>query len=124
MSLVEICCVCGFVHRDDRIQHRARKAHYHWTPRIGETVCNGIMLHATVCAECCDEHTRVVDWRVFYEARAATPPQYIVMFALNAALPEMYRARCDELYALFSSAFVFDHVLTELRVPALTSSTA
>ena len=50
--LVELCCRCGFFHKDDRIllgekSYRAYKPHYHWTPLDGELLLEDLRVHAT-----------------------------------------------------------------------------
>lgn len=92
--LIEQCCVCGYVHRDDRELYRSKKSHLHWAPNPNEEKYNGetvitweheghpespyqITLHATVCAECI---SRPVDWPRFERARsrlAEVYPQYM-----------------------------------------------
>jgi hypothetical protein len=103
--LIEICCRCGFVHRDDRTKYRSLKPHYHWTPESA-LVKDGTKLHATICASCVGMGTEI-DWKEFFEARALTPQRYRVEGSLNAPLPDKYLALASELYATQSKYFLF-----------------
>ena len=105
--LVEMCCRCGFVHKDDRIiidnkPYRAYKPHYHWTPEDGEVKQDDITFHATICVACCGES---IDWDEFYEQNKKTPPKYQVKLSLNAPLPDRFLVLASELY-LKQSAFL------------------
>lgn len=82
-KLIEVCCVCGFVHRDDREPAvRQAKLHYHWKPANGEPIitigASNYRIHATICAE----HVVMMGWNpvaMWAEALAnakATPPKY------------------------------------------------
>ena len=89
-KLIEICCKCGFVHRDDRIKrpmNKQKKIHYYWLPNKGEVVKNTFTLHATVCVSCVDIDNSV-NWKVYNEQRKKTPIQYYMKFSYNALLPE------------------------------------
>ena len=47
-NLIEICCKCGFVHRDDRYpkpENKQQKLHYHWMPAKKEVVKNNYTIH-------------------------------------------------------------------------------
>jgi hypothetical protein len=101
--LIEICCRCGFVHRDDRIQYRAYKPHYHWIPKENLFSTN-YMLHATMCASCV---TDPIDWNEFFKQKAITPEKYKVAGSLNAPLPDKYLVRASELYLEQCKYFVF-----------------
>jgi hypothetical protein len=106
--LLEICCKCGFVHKDDRIvqgtvPYRAYKPHYHWSP--DERTENGITLHATICVACCGD---VIDWKEFFAQKKVTPPHYRVQHSLNAPLPSQFMEWATELYMLQSIYFEFD----------------
>jgi hypothetical protein len=97
--LVEMCCKCGFIHKDDRIMigdkaYRAYKPHYHWTPADGELKDGDLTFHATVCVACCD----YVDWKEFYEQKKKTPEKYKVKYSLNAPLPDRLLSWADILY--------------------------
>ena len=96
--LVEMCCKCGFVHRDDRItpRYRAYKPHYHWMPPDGERTEGEVTFHATVCAACCDD---TLNWKEFCEQKAKTPEKYRVQWSLNAPLPDRLFAWASALYA-------------------------
>lgn len=102
--LIEVCVICGFVHRDDRTQTRQRKPHYHWAPPGGETVVNGFTLHATVCVACI---TTPLDWDAYLRARKATPKEYYLAESYNATLPfapsevlsQQYEAYCVAMIA-------------------------
>jgi hypothetical protein len=106
--LLEICCKCGFVHKDDRIQvggkpYRAYKPHYHWSPQ--ELTQNGITLHATVCVACCD---KTIDWKEFFEQKKLTPEKYRVKGSLNAPLPERLLTWASDLYIKQAAYFEID----------------
>jgi len=98
--LVEMCCKCGFVHKDDRIiidnkAYRAYKPHYHWTPVDGELKQDDITFHATICVACCDES---INWQEFFEQKEKTPEKYRVKWSLNAPLPDRLFIWASELY--------------------------
>jgi len=98
--LIEMCCKCGFVHKDDRVMvggkpYRGYKPHYHWTPKTGKVKKGDITLHATVCVACCSEN---VDWKEFYEHKKTTPEKYQVKYSLNAPLPDRLLPWASELY--------------------------
>ena len=104
-KLIEICCQCGFVHRDDRHVrplHKQRKLHYHWLPKQGEVVKNGFTLHATVCASCL-EHP--MNWKMYNEQRKKTQPKYYVKTSYNATIPDKYRYTFDALYSAQAAYF-------------------
>ena len=105
--LVEICCKCGFVHRDDRgsATYRAYKPHYHWRPEDGERIQDGVTLHATICAACCSES---IDWKEFFEQKTLTPEKYRVKGSLNAPLPGRLIAWASGLYTAQIAYFRFD----------------
>ena len=108
--LIEICCKCGFVHKDERLivdnkPYRAYKPHYHWTPETGELKYDNITLHSTICVACCNEP---IDWKEFFEQRKKTPEKYKVKFSLNAPLPDRLLAVASELYILQTKYFEFD----------------
>jgi len=97
-----MCCVCGFIHRDDRIvidnkPYRAYKPHYHWTPKGGELQLDNIRYHATVCVACCGDR---INWEEFYESRKRTSDEYVVLGSLNAVLPLRYEVFVSDLYEL------------------------
>jgi hypothetical protein len=109
--LLEICCKCGFVHKDDRIivdtkPYRAYKPHYHWTPVAGELTQGDIILHATLCVACCSDSS--VDWKEFFEQKARTPEKYKVKGSLNAPLPDRLLSWASELYATQVTYFQFE----------------
>ena len=112
--LIEMCCMCGFVHRDDRIvvdgkPYRAYKPHYHWTPATGEVEKNGYTLHATVCAECLwSVYTGAMNWKEFFEQKNKTPEKYRVNGSLNAPLPERYVEWASSVYVNQSAYFQFE----------------
>ena len=108
--LLEICCKCGFVHKDDRIQignkpYRAYKPHYHWTPICGEVRHDDIVLHSTICVACCGDS---IDWKEFFEQKGMTPDKYRVKGSLNAPLPDRLFEWASELYTIQSTYFQFD----------------
>lgn len=108
--LVEICCKCGFVHKDDRIiienkSYRTYKPHYHWIPIDGEVIHDNITLHATICVACCDT---CINWKEFFEQKKMTPEKYRVKWSLNAPLPERLLEWASELYTLQSTYFQFN----------------
>jgi len=97
--LIEMCCKCGFIHKDDRLKigdkpYRCYKPHYHWIPSSGELNKNGVTLHATICVGCCGEF----NWMEFFEQKDLTPEKYRVSGSLNAPLPEKYLSLVSELY--------------------------
>ena len=107
LMLLEICCKCGFVHKDDRVTvgdkvYRAYKPHYHWFPVTGELTQNGITLHATVCVACCNES---IDWKEFSEQKRLTPEKYQVKGSLNAPLPDRFRPWASDLYTSQAAYF-------------------
>ena len=114
-KLLEICCKCGFVHRDDRIsynrddrisyKYRQYKPHYHWIPIDGEVIHDNITLHATICVACCDT---CINWKEFFEQKKMTPEKYRVKWSLNAPLPERLLEWASELYTLQSTYFQFN----------------
>ena len=108
-KLLEICCKCGFVHRDDRhkTQNKQRKIHYHWNPENNEKVKNGYTLHATICASCV-EPDGMVDWAEYDEQRKVTPSKYYVKTSYNAALPNKYRGKFDIMYYLQAEYFIVE----------------
>jgi len=110
--LIEICCKCGFVHKDDQIQvddksYRMYKPHYHWMPPSGELQINGITIHATICVACCDE-SMTINWREFFEQKNLTPQKYKVKGSLNAPLPDRLISWASELYANQIAYFEMD----------------
>jgi hypothetical protein len=111
--LVEVCCKCGFVHRDDRIRlgYRCYKPHYHWTPVNGARIQDGFKLHATICVGCVQES---IDWAEFFEQKRLTPERYQVKGSLNAPLPEQYLATATALYE--GQAQYFDFEITSVII--------
>ena len=105
--LLEICCRCGFVHKDSRREpvYRAYKPHYHWTPAEGERIVNGVTLHATICVGCCG---LMIDWEEFAQQKLLTPAKYRVKGSLNAPLPDYLMKHVDPLYADFAKHFPMD----------------
>ena len=108
--LVEMCCKCGFVHKDDRVKigdisYRAYKPHYHWTPTDGELNKAGVILHSTICVACCGENCH---WKEFYEQREKMKDKYKVKFSLNAPLPDRLLDWASDLYKIQSTFFQFD----------------
>jgi hypothetical protein len=109
--LIEICCKCGFVHKDSRIvidtkPYRAYKPHYHWIPTTGEIQHDGFRLHATLCAACCSSDS--IDWKEFFEQKSKTPEKYWVKGSLNAPLPERFIEWASGLYMEQARYFQFD----------------
>jgi len=109
--LVEICCRCGFVHKDSRIivgdkVYRAYKPHYHWSPP-DKVTRNSVTLHATICVACCSQLSASVDWKEFAEQQRLTPEQYKVAGSLNAPLPERLLPLASELYSAQAKYFIF-----------------
>lgn len=102
-KLIEICCMCGFVHRDDRhreLHNKQKKLHYHWMPmykgKLQELVVQNYTLHATICVACANNN--VVDWKTYAEQRINTPAKYYVKLSYNASLPTKYSNTFDALY--------------------------
>jgi hypothetical protein len=114
--LIEMCCRCGFVHKDSRINYRAYKPHYHWTPTQGELTHEGVTLHATICMACLqqqeqqqqEQQQEQEQWKEFYAQKKLTPSKYRVKYSLNAPLPERYIKEADELYAQQVAHFDFE----------------
>lgn len=109
--LIEICCMCGFVHRDDRIlvdtkPYRAYKPHYHWMPKTGELEKDGYTLHATICAACCSMGP--IHWKQFFEQKDKTPAKYWVKGSLNAPLPERFVEWASSIYVDQAKYFQFE----------------
>ena len=99
-KLIEICCKCGFVHRDDRHSkplHKQKKLHYHWMPKNNEIVKNNFLLHATICASCVNS-SRIVNWKLYNEQRKITPLKYYLPMSYNAGLPSKYKYEFDAMY--------------------------
>ena len=99
-KLIEICCKCGFIHRDDRHKvpmHKQKKLHYHWLPDKGEVVKNNFTIHATICVSCV-EGDNLVNWKTYNEQRKKTPNKYYIKSSYNASLPNEYLDTFDELY--------------------------
>ncbi len=109
--LLEVCCKCGFVHKDSRIRigekpYRVYKPHYHWTPTSCEVVKHGdVTLHPTICVACCDES---INWKAFFEQKDKTPEQYRVKWSLNAPLPEGLIQWASDMYAEQAKYFEFE----------------
>jgi hypothetical protein len=108
--LIEMCCKCGFVHKDDRIKlgdksYRAYKPHYHWHPDSGELVLDGVTLYATICVACCSHDT--VQWLEFVEQKKLTPEKYRVAGSWNAPLPLHLVRMADEMYLAQTKYFSF-----------------
>ena len=108
--LIEICCKCGFVHKDDRIvldnkPYRAYKPHYHWIPSTGENHHDNLTLHATICVACTSES---IDWKEFFEQKNKTPEKYKVKGSLNAPLPERFIESASKLYIEQGKYFQYD----------------
>jgi len=106
-KLIEMCCKCGFVHKDERIvgdkTYRAYKPHYHWFPE-GKLVKDNVTLHATICVACCGD----MDWKEFYEQKNLTAEKYRVKFSLNAPLPDRFLEWASELYKAQAKYFEFE----------------
>jgi hypothetical protein len=103
--LIEMCCKCGFVHKDDRLAekpYRAYKPHYHWSP--AERKEGDVTLHATICVGCCEP---TINWAEFFEQKERTPEKYRVQGSWNAPLPEKWLAMATELYTLQARYFRF-----------------
>jgi hypothetical protein len=117
MYLYEMCCKCGFVHKDERVKYRAYKPHYHWMPLEGEVNKDGLLLHATLCAECCSTLcvTSGLNWQVFGEQKSKTESKYIVPFSLNAPLPDIYMSKANSFYAEQVKFFLNEYWGTEVR---------
>ena len=121
--MLEMCCRCGLVHRDDRIftahgiVYRAYKPHYHWRPPQGETTLNGVLLHATICAACTLDFSEmggamyaqdegVLDFDSFFAQKRLTPDKHRVAGSWNAPLPDRMIEKASRLYASQVSALV------------------
>lgn len=108
--LIEICCKCGFVHKDSRIIlgenicYRAYKPHYYWIPESGEVQHDGVTLHATICVACSSE---TIDWKEFFEQKKTTPEKYAVKFSLNAPLPKTLLPWANQLYTSQATFFFY-----------------
>lgn len=84
INLLEMCVICGFVHRDDRTQTRQRKPHYHWMPETGEILIQGISVSATVCVACLQVP---ITWSEYAKAREHTSDKFYIFNSYNATLP-------------------------------------
>lgn len=104
-KLIEICVLCGFVHRDDRTKTRQRKPHFHWTPKAGEETVRGSVIHATVCVACL---SHPVDWTKYALARAKTDDLYYIPDSFNATLPVRPTALLSRQYARLCEALKDD----------------
>ena len=111
--IIEICCKCGFVHRDDQNRGPSRtrsvKLHYHWMPENNEKVKNGYYLQATICASCI-EPDGMVDWAEYYEQRKKEFIYPFIKTSYNAALPEKYRGKFDIMYYMQAEYFDVENV--------------
>ena len=99
-KLIEICCKCGFVHRDDRyprLFNKQKKLHYHWMPKNNEVIKNNFILHATICVSCVEDNN-LVDWKIYNEQRNNTPKKYYCILSYNATLPNKYKHTFDDFY--------------------------
>lgn len=92
--LIEICCQCGFVHRDDRFQIRQRKYHFHWMPPLGELNHDHTTFHATVCLGCLG-YDAPTAWHLFRQGLAETDPKYLSPGSRNARLPAYLAKRLN-----------------------------
>ena len=108
-NIIEICCKCGFVHRDMNGHSRPRSAklHYHWMPENNEKVKNGYYLQATICASCV-EPGGMVDWAEYYEQRKKTFMYPFIKTSYNAELPQKYRGKFDIMYYMQAEYFDVD----------------
>lgn len=105
-GLIEICLICGFVHRDDRTKTRQKKAHYHWIPKKGEISFRGNVIHATVCVSCIESN---IDWSKYSEARKNTPDKFYIIDSYNASLPgDIHDKSLDDKYYLQTEALIAD----------------
>lgn len=92
--MIEMCTVCAFVHRDDRLivndkPYRAYKAHYHWRPIDGEIWAEGHLWHATICHSCCPANDAFkLGLSEFFTAQKNMPEKYKIPGSLNAPLPD------------------------------------
>ena len=98
-----MCCRCGFIHKDGRINYRAYKPHYHWTQE--ELTYEGVTLHATICVACVNTQ---VSWEEFYAQKKLTPSKFRVKYSLNAPLPDRYIKEVSKLYEEQVKHFVFE----------------
>ena len=94
--LVEMCCICGFVHRDARINYRAYKPHYQWAPEYVKQK-NGVTLNATICVACCK---KPIDWEEFYIQKKKIPETYRIKWSLSAPLPDQYLEMATKYYQI------------------------
>ena len=102
--LIESCCKCGFIHKDERIPYRAYKPHYHWLPPCGEHTYGIYLLHATICVACCGH----MDWKEFSDQKNRTEERYRVKWSLNAPLPERLLDWASNLYAEQCKHYLFE----------------
>lgn len=98
--LLEVCCRCGFVHKDSRRDpvYRAYKPHYQWNPPQGERIVNGVTLRAVICVGCCGYY---VDWEEFAQQKLLIPEKDRVKGSMNAPLPEYLIKHVNPLYTDF-----------------------
>ncbi len=109
--MLEVCCRCGFVHKDSRIMvgdkvYRAYKPHYTWSPP-DKLTRNGLTLNATICVACCSQLSASVDWKEFAEQQRLTPVHYRVEGSLNAPLPDRLLSFASQLYSTQAKYFIF-----------------
>lgn len=83
MRQIEVCCMCGFSHRDDRTGSRQEKFHFHWREDNSYVLLpSGFQLLPTCCYTCIPRMdsstgmTGAIDWSTVQGAIQATPPQY------------------------------------------------
>jgi len=81
MGMIEICCFCGFVHRDDIAKIRQSKLHYHWTDGREQRAVpypgGDVVVVPTACAVCLptgsDYFSVIASWT---RARQQTDAKY------------------------------------------------
>lgn len=103
--LVEICCRCGFVHKDSRIMvgdkvYRAYKPHYHWSPP-DKVKRDGYTYHGTICVACCSQLSASVDWKEFAEQRRLP----INEECSGSPLPDRLLSYASQLYSIQAKYF-------------------
>lgn len=126
-KLIEICVVCGFDHRDDRVGTRQRKAHFHWAKEYDEPTVNEggtqYTFHPAVCIGCAAnlvaDSATIKDARAVRQVWAAgsvalesvigtSVARYMRGNGLNSPLPlSLFKLIGDALNQLIEPAFEF-----------------
>jgi hypothetical protein len=98
-KIIEMCCVCGFIHRHDLMEPPVRSymPHYHWIPDHGEYVTpNNVCYSAIICATCVNIYKQV-DWKEFTKHQSMSS-EHKSNHLLNAPLPDQYLIKYNSVY--------------------------